>query len=172
MRLNLKNGFSAHADIEDLEKLGWDFSDLYEGVALAQDLSIESAEVWEKNNYHIRFFNKGKSLRWVVSHNQHGDTGDSLLVPDELVESIKKLFKKSLLWEVFNGEDVVVTGDNVDSYFDLAIKASKMWKKRGFEIDCIEIADVNGHVSFRSIGNRGEVNSVIELAGKRLKFCW
>ena len=43
----------ARADFEDLEKYGWEFSDIYAGVAAAQGRTIAAAESWEKENYHV-----------------------------------------------------------------------------------------------------------------------
>jgi hypothetical protein len=98
--------FSAHVDFSDLEKLGWDFSSLYKGVADAKGINLEDAEKWEKENYHVRLFNNGQGVYWIPSENQHGDTGDSEWPGDEdkTEEDIQRLYAEGLLWEVFEGE--------------------------------------------------------------------
>lgn len=96
-------GFSAHVDFEDLEKLGWDFSELYENVAWAKDMPIDQAEAWEKENYHVRIFNNGHGLKWIPSHNTNGDTGDCQDAGDAH-EHIVELYNSAKLWEVFEGE--------------------------------------------------------------------
>jgi hypothetical protein len=106
-------GFSAHVEISDLEKLGWNFDDVYESVArnrrrdgmYAEPLSREqmkSAEKWEKKNYHVRIYNTGKGIRYVMSHNQNGDTGEGRPCGDEKSahEDVQKLYQNSLLWEL------------------------------------------------------------------------
>ena len=104
--INTGNGFSAHVEIEDLEKIGWEFSDLYEGVAAAQGLSLEDAEKWEKENYHIRLHNNGDGVMWIPSHNTAGDTGDSEDPGDseKTEKDIQQLYADGDLWKVMEGE--------------------------------------------------------------------
>lgn len=105
-KLNITAGFSAHVDFSDLEKIGWDFTDLYEGVAAAQQLSLKEAEQWEKENYHVRlYWNEG--IMWIPSHNTHGDTGDAEDPGDQAQahKDIAELYERGLLWEVENGEN-------------------------------------------------------------------
>lgn len=104
--VSTRKGFSAHVDFEDLEQIGWDFYELYEGVALAQGKTIEDAEAWEKENYHVRLFNNGDGVLWIPSHNDSGDTGDSEEPGDEeqTEKDIEELYSAGLLWEVEEGE--------------------------------------------------------------------
>ena len=106
-KLNITTGFSAHVDFEDLENIGWDFTQLYEGVAAAQQMTLKQAENWEKENYHVRLYNNGQGVYWIPSHNNHGDTGDSEWPGDEAQteKDIEELYERGLLWEVENGED-------------------------------------------------------------------
>jgi hypothetical protein len=100
-------GFSAHVDFSDLEKLGWEFSDLYESVAFARGISLEEAEEWEKKNYHVRLFNNGNGVYWISSDNKHGDTGDAQWPGDaaKTEKDIQALYASGELWEVFEGEE-------------------------------------------------------------------
>lgn len=104
--ISTAEGFSAHVDFEDLEKLGWDFSQLYKGVAAAQGISMEEAEAWEKENYHVRLFNNGNGVKWIPSHNQYGDQGDCEDPGDDKKTEydIQHLYNNAGLWEVFEGE--------------------------------------------------------------------
>lgn len=105
-KINTGNGFSAHVDFTDLEQLGWDFTDLFEGVAAAKEMSLEAAEEWEKENYHIRLYNNGNGVMWIPSHNTAGDTGDAEEPGDEdqTEIDIQQLYADGLLWEVTEGE--------------------------------------------------------------------
>lgn len=67
---------SARTDFEDLENLGWDFSDLYEGVAGAKQMTIEEAEAWEKENYHVYLTIEDGWVYWQPCHNESGLEGD------------------------------------------------------------------------------------------------
>lgn len=104
--INTGNGFSARVEIEHLENIGWDFSQLYEGVAAAQQMSLEDAEKWEKENYHVRLYNNGYGVLWIPSHNTHGDTGDSEDPGDaeQAERDVQELYNAGLLWEVMEGE--------------------------------------------------------------------
>jgi hypothetical protein len=108
MRNSIKttDGFSAHVEFSDLEKLGWDFSSLYQGVADCQGTSLFQAEAWEKENYHVRLFNNGNGVYWIPSHNEEGDTGDAQWPGDEsqTEKDIQQLYAVGAMWEVFEGE--------------------------------------------------------------------
>lgn len=69
-------------------------------------------------------------------------------------------------------KNINIFGDNVQSYESLAIRAARMWKKRGYNSSDISISDVNGCVTFSLLDARGGIDSVISLEGKRLKFAW
>ena len=110
-------GFSAHVEIEDLEKFGWNFQDIYESVArsmksdgmYSDELSgedLQEAETQEKENYHVRIYNTGQGLHYIMCHNESGDVGDGRNVGDEkgADEDIQKLHAEGLLWEVFDKE--------------------------------------------------------------------
>ena len=120
-KLNLSEGFSAHVDYSDLEDLGWDFTDIYESVAKAHtentgwnahneitEEEMAEAEKWEKENYHVRFYNLGQGIYWIPSHNENGDVGDGRWSGDEEQTKIdiQQLYDKGLLWEVFEGEEI------------------------------------------------------------------
>lgn len=107
-------GFSAHCEISDLEKLGWNFDDVYEAVAKRKRESgmygspltyeeIKEAEVWEKANYHVRLYNTGQGIHYIMSHNESGDVGDGLPTGDDAGahEDIQVLYQEQKLWEVF-----------------------------------------------------------------------
>jgi len=98
--------FSAHVDFADLEKLGWEFGDIYQGVADAKGISRNEAEQWEKENYHVRLYNNGQGVYWIPCHNESGDAGDGQWPGDEAQteKDIQRLYAEGLLWEVFEGE--------------------------------------------------------------------
>jgi hypothetical protein len=68
-------------------------------------------------------------------------------------------------------KNITIFGDNVASYETLAIRAARMWKKRGYKVSEIEISDVNGCLTF-GLYNNGSIDSLISLNGERLKFEW
>lgn len=107
-------GFSAHAEIEDLENLGWIFDDIYHSVARAKretgmysdEITVEEmdeAEKREKENYHVRLYNTGQGIYYIMSHNESGDTGDGQPSGDDekTHEDVQTLFQEGKLWEVF-----------------------------------------------------------------------
>ena len=105
--INTGIGFSARVYYEELEKRGWEFGELYEGVAAAKEMSIEDAEKWEKENYHIRLYNNGDGVMWIPCHNLFDDVGDAEDPGDaEMVEKdIQELYEAGLLWDVIEGEN-------------------------------------------------------------------
>lgn len=105
--MSTKSGFSAHVDFQDLENIGWDFSELYDGVAAAKQMSLEDAEKWEKENYHVRLYNNGNGIMWIPSHNTSGDTGDAEDPGDaeQTEKDILELYEAGLLWEVMEGTE-------------------------------------------------------------------
>lgn len=91
--------------IEDLEDLGWDFSNIYQEVSDAQELSLEDAEKWEKDHYHVelRFFSNGgvdyfmcENAEYGNNHGSAEDCGDS----EEAQKDLKKLIASGKIWEV------------------------------------------------------------------------
>jgi hypothetical protein len=91
------------AEIKDLEDLGWDFSNIYEEVADAQELSLEAAEAWEKENYcvELKFYENG-GVDYLMSqkngneHSSYENCGDSKAAQKDL----KKLIQQGKIWDV------------------------------------------------------------------------
>jgi hypothetical protein len=92
-------------EIEDLEHLGWDFSNIYSDVARAQDLSDEEAEEWEKKHYHVKLrFHKNGAVTYSMEQNaefgngdyDQGDCGDAA----EAQKDLKKLIASGEIWDV------------------------------------------------------------------------
>jgi hypothetical protein len=103
-------GFSAHAKIEDLEKLGWEFTHDYQEQADAKSESgtasyeeVKKEERNTKENYHIRLYNRGKGIKYIYSHNESGDTGEARPSGDDekTKEDVQTLLQEGKLWEVF-----------------------------------------------------------------------
>ena len=67
---------AARAEFADLERVGWDFSDIYEGVAEAKGMTITAAEKWEKENYHIVVTVEADCTYYQPCHNANGNEGD------------------------------------------------------------------------------------------------
>jgi hypothetical protein len=108
---NTSNIISARTDFEDLEDLGWDFSDLYEGVAAANEMSIEAAEAWEKENYHVYLSVEDSWVYWQPCHNESGLEGDRQSAShsqndnEESLRHMQFLYENAGLWEVETEDD-------------------------------------------------------------------
>lgn len=82
--------FEFEFTFEQLENLGWDFSDLYNGSA-NEEKTAAQVEAELKENFFIRIWNNGSKYLWAVADNggTYGDpqeTGD-----DEKTESDIKI---------------------------------------------------------------------------------
>lgn len=103
LKFDFSKNFTARVEIEDLEKRGWDFTYLYEGVANAQALSIADAEKWEKENYCVSVeVNEDGGTSYDMCQKAHygnecfgqDDTGDD----SATIEDLKALYEEGVLW--------------------------------------------------------------------------
>jgi hypothetical protein len=71
--------------------------------------------------------------------------------------------------------EIFIWGDNANAYETLALRAAKMWRKRGLQVEEIEIRDVNNCLTF-SLLQRGVCVSLIShnitARGERLRLEW
>ena len=102
-KIDFSKNFTARVEIEDLEKRGWDFTYLYEEVSNAQQISIEEAEKWEKENYCVLIdVNERGGTTYAMCQKAHygnecysqGDTGDN----SATIQDLKALYQEGLLW--------------------------------------------------------------------------
>lgn len=103
MKNAIKTITAARADFADLEILGWDFSDIYEGVAAAQGMTIDAAEKWEKENYHILITVEADgSTYYQPCHNTNGNEGDRQETGDDnqTRRDLSDLYDARKLWSV------------------------------------------------------------------------
>jgi hypothetical protein len=101
---NLKN-ISAKVEISDLENLGWDFTNIYEEVSDAQSISLEDAEKFEKENYHVKLKVDAKgNLTYALCQNaeygneefEQGDCGDN----EAGLNDLKALIDSGKVWDL------------------------------------------------------------------------
>jgi len=102
----LKN-ISAKVEISDLENLGWDFSYIYEEVADAQSISLEDAEKFEKENYHVKLsvddegfltYSLCQSAHYGNEEFPQGDTGDN----EASLQDFTQLIEQEKVWDLKN----------------------------------------------------------------------
>ena len=103
-KIDATKNFSARVEIIHLEQKGWDFSDLYQEVANAQQLSIEDAQKWDKENYCVAVtVNEDGGSYYEMCQKAHygnecfyqGDTGDN----EATIQDLKELYENGLLWD-------------------------------------------------------------------------
>ena len=101
---NTAKNFSARVEIVHLEQKGWDFSDIYQEVSEAQQISIKDAEKWEKWNYCVSitvnedggtFYEMCQKAHYGTETFHQGDTGDNYATREDL----KDLNEEGLLWD-------------------------------------------------------------------------
>ncbi len=114
--------FRAKAEILDLERLGWDFYDLYMDVYLCHqdkyraenelpkksfdmDFTVEDAAQWEQENYHVEItVDENGSTSYAMCQHAHignethgqGETGDD----EKTIEDLNALLSQGLLWNI------------------------------------------------------------------------
>jgi hypothetical protein len=95
---------SAKVEISDLENLGWDFSNIYEEVSESQDISIEKADEFEKENYCVRLWvDEDGIVSYSLYQKAHygneefyqGDPGDN----EGALQDFEKLIELGLVWD-------------------------------------------------------------------------
>jgi hypothetical protein len=111
--LNFEKNFSANVEIQELEKLGWEFNPTYEDVARAKDISEEEAKAFENENYHVqikvdedgntlwRTVNTIKGNNGIDEGSDNEETGDN----EQTIKDLKKLHEEGKLW---NEENFIV----------------------------------------------------------------
>jgi hypothetical protein len=91
--------------IDDLEDLGWDFSNIFQEVSDAQKLSLEDAEKWEKEHYHVKLrFHANGAVDYYLCQNAEygnedfaqGDCGDN----EAAQKDLQKLISEEKIWSV------------------------------------------------------------------------
>lgn len=93
---------SANVEIKDLEKLGWDFSELYESVASTKGISEKKAEKWEKKNFYAKITVREDGTYWEPcawngnEAYEKEETGDD----KQTIEDLAQLDSKGKLWDV------------------------------------------------------------------------
>lgn len=95
--------FSVRVEYVDLERMGWDFSEIYENASGAMGFSLEEAEKWEKDNCHVRIFKRCDGrIFWVPSNMIVGDMGDCMETGDDnkTIGDIMVLYAESKLWDI------------------------------------------------------------------------
>lgn len=112
---NLTEIIRATVEIADLENFGWDFSQVYESVSRAQEISSEAAEQWEKENY-VAIIDTSND---TICYRKRG--GNELVGQENTgdIEQTKRdlvlLMNAGLLWDVVWKNKITFTvnvGDN------------------------------------------------------------
>lgn len=104
--INTGIGFEMRTDLEDLEDIGWDFSDVYEGTSISMGLDMGEAEAFNKKHYHVFIVNRyGDGISVQLCHNQIGVVGDGINHDAEQTEKdIQVLYASAKCWQVEEGE--------------------------------------------------------------------
>lgn len=103
---NLTN-ISASVDITDLENLGWDFTNIYIGVADALNITLLEAEIFEKERYHVNLkVDENGNLTYSMVQNAEygnniffqGDSGDNIAA----ISDLNILIKNNKVWNIYH----------------------------------------------------------------------
>lgn len=71
--------------------------------------------------------------------------------------------------------EIFIWGDNANAYETLALRAAKMWRKRGFIVEEIYVRDVNNSLTFALQHNGATISIIshnITARGERLRLEW
>jgi hypothetical protein len=71
--------------------------------------------------------------------------------------------------------EIFIWGDNANAYETLALRAAKMWRKRGFIVEEIHVRDVNNSLTFALQHNGATISIIshnITARGERLRLEW
>jgi hypothetical protein len=106
--IDFSKNIKVSVEIQNLEKLGWNFDTNYEDVAKAQGITEQEAKVWENANYHaeisvddtgytsIRTVNTLKKDNRIDDGSNSEKTGDD----EQTIKDLIQLNLEGLLWDI------------------------------------------------------------------------